>query len=283
MAVQDRNVHKDAALIRKLITSGAIATIVAADKDEIQFVFKPRFNFRLTDAFFSCKAIAVANAELRACIVKELSAIGAPQCAQAAAVTFAIEALEQLDAGVYTAVGATAAQAFGHVAQIAASSWGVFTIQIDGAQAITTKPGSLSMAYLTEEDAIKNAPAPDALNGLVCVLTMEIGAGGPFICATTDTNDAMVDSFNTIDRGGHPIAAPTLATQSDLQATRATRLKVAGVGNLIGEANDSIAITARSTGNATFSDGFATAEFRKTPAQGEGVEAGTGLSKPFVP
>lgn len=283
MSVQDRNANRDSVFIQKELTTGEIATIVAADKDEVQFMYRSRFNFRLLDALFSCGAVGVAAAELRACIGKELSVVGAPQFGNAgAAVTFTIEAMEQIDVGVMTPIAITAAQAFGHVAEILSNSWGVFTVQIDGAQAITTKPGALTMAYATEEEAIKNAPAPDAANGLVAVLTMEI-ATGPFICATTNTDAAMVTAFNTIDRGGHYITAPVLATFAGLQATLAQRLKVAGVGNLIGEVDDWVIITARSVGNATFDRGFATAVIRKTPAQGEGVEASTGLSRPFVP
>lgn len=275
---------RNSAVIQKELTSGAIATIVAVDNDEVQFMYRPRFNFRLLDALFSCGAVGVAAAEIRACIGKELSVVGAPQFGQGVGVTtFTIEAMAQIDAGVMTAIAATAAQAFTGTEVVSDGFWGAWTLQIDGAQAITTKAAAATMGYVTEEDAIKMAPAPDAAHGLVGILTLE-ASGGDFTAGTTNTDAAAVNAFNTIDRGGHPIAAPVLATFAGLQATQAQRLKVAGVGNLIGEVDDWVIITARSTvGLATFDRGFATAVIRKTPAQGEGVEASTGLSRPFVP
>jgi len=282
MSVQDRNVDRNSALVQKELTSGPFATIAVNDKDVTELIYKPRYNFRLVDLFFSCKAIAVADSVVLACIAKELSAIGAPQFAAAAATTFTIEAFDQIDAGVSVVVAVTAAQAFTGTEVVSDGYWGVWTVQIDGAQAITTKAAGATMAFATEAEALKMAPAPDASNGLVGVLTLYT-TGAVFTAGTTNTNAGTVTSFNTTSRGGHSVAAPQLATQSNLQATRGTVLKVAGVGNLIGSVGDSVVITVRSAGNATFSQGIATVVIRKTPAQGEGVEAGTGLSAAFVP
>lgn len=284
MSTQDRNCDRNAAFIQKELQSGPFATIAVNDKDVTEFVFKPRHNFRLLDAMFSCKAIAVADSFVRACIAKELSAIGAPQFGEGTGVvTFTIEPFDQMDAGVAVVVAATAAQAFTGTETIAASTWGVWTIQITGAQVITTKAGAPAMSYASAAEALAHAPKVDALNGLVGIMVMGIGAGGPFTAGTTDTDDAMVDSIATTSRGGHVIDAPQLATQSDLQATRDDRLFVLGIGNLVGEIGDSIVLTARSAGNATFSNGIATAIYRKLPAQGDGAELGTGRSSPFVP
>ena len=282
MSTQDRNCDRNAAFIQKELTSGPFATIAVVDKDVTELIFKPRHNFRLLDAMFSCKAVGVAAGVIRACIGKELSVIGAPQFGAAAAVTFTIEAMDQIDAGVSVVVAVTAAQAFTGTEVVADGFWGVWTVQIDGAQAITTKAPNVLMAYPTEAEAIKNAPKPDALNGLVGVLTL-FTTGATFIAGTTNTNAGTVTSFNTTGRPGHSIAAPTLTTQSNLQATRGDRLLVAGVGNLVGAIGDSIVITARSAGAATFSQGIATAIYRKLPAQGDGAELGTGRSSPFVP
>ena len=281
MSTQDRNVHKDAYLNRKELPV-TIVTPTGTDEDEIQFWFKPRHNFRLTDLMAYAAVVATTASRVRACIVKELSAIGAPQFGQSAAVTFSIEAFTQLDAGVLVAVSATAAQAFTGTEVVSDGFWGVWTVQINGSQTITTKAAAGVMAFATEEEAIRNAPAPDASNGLVGVLTLE-ASGGAFTAGTTNTNAAVVNSFNTIDRGGHYADLAVLATDQVVQATRSERLKVAGVGNLFGEVGDGIAVTVRSAGVSTLTLGRAVPEYRKAPAQGEGFELGTGLTKPFVP
>jgi hypothetical protein len=60
-------------------------------------------------------------------------------------------------------------------------------------------------------------------------------------------------------------------------------LKVAGLGNLVGEQGDGIAITVRSAGTSTITLGRGIVEYRKAPAQGEGFELGTGRTGAFVP
>jgi hypothetical protein len=279
MSVQDRNVHKDAFLHRKEIPV-ALVTPTGTDEDEIQFALKPRHNFRLTDLLAFARSVATTGSRVRACIGKELCAIGAPQFGAAAAVTFTIEAFTQLDAGVFTAVGATAAQAFTAAFTVSDGYWGVVTVQIDGSQTITTKAAASVMAFPDEATAIRNAPTPDALNGLVGVLTIE--ASGADFDATAD-NTSTANSFNTVDRGGHYLDLGVLATDQVQQATRSSYLKVAGVGNLVGEKDDLIVVTVRSAGTSTLGGAVAVPEYRHAPSQGEGFEAGTGLTGAFVP
>lgn len=281
MSTQDRNVDRNAEVARKYLVAVA-ASPGSTDKDLIRHLFGPRHNFRLTDLEFYAESVATATARNRICIAKELSAVGAPQFTGAAAVTFAVEAFDQLDAGVFVTVAAVAAQAFGNVAEVADGFWGSWTVQIDGAQAITTKPASGLMAFLTEEDAIKNAPAPDAANGLVGVLTLE-ASGGDFIAGTTNTNAALVNAFNTIDRGGIfvdvAISALESLSQADLDLAANRRLSVAKVGNLVGIEGDLLVLTTRSAGAAVFVDGAATGGYRKFPLQGEaGPDVATGLT-----
>ncbi|MDH3367676.1 MAG: hypothetical protein OEO17_07510, partial [Gemmatimonadota bacterium] len=139
MSIQDRNVHKDAYLNRKQLPV-TIVTPSGTDEDEVQFMFKPRHNFRLTDLYAYAASVATTLATVRACIAKELCAIGAPQFGQGtAAATFLIEAFAHLDGGLLVAKTATAAQAFTGAEVVTAGYWGVWTVQIDGAQAITTK------------------------------------------------------------------------------------------------------------------------------------------------
>lgn len=285
MAVQDRNIERSAEVARKYI-SADVAQPGVVDTDLVRYLFKPRHNFRITDIEVYIEVGGVAIARCRVCVGKELSAIGAPQFAAAAAVTFAIEAFEQLDAGVVESVGATAAQAFTGTEVVTDGFWGVWTVQIDGAQAITTKAASGVMAFLTEEEALRNAPKPDAANGLVGVLTLEAD-GADFTAGTTNTNAGTVGNFNTIDRGGIFVDSVVLATQqidqADLDLAANRRLYVAGVGNLVGTEGDIIVFTVRSAGAATFTDGKITGSYRKFPLQGEaGPDVATGLTAPQV-
>ena len=111
--------------------------------------------------------------------------------------------------------------------------------------------------------------------------------GGDFIAGTTNTNAALVNSFNTIDRGGIFVDTVVLTSQQldqanlDLAANR--RLTVARVGNLVGVEGDFIALTVRSAGATTFVAAEITAGYRKFPLQGEsGPDVATGLSAPQV-
>lgn len=285
MSTQDRNIDRNAEVGRKYNVAIAAAP-TAVNVDQIRYLFQMRHNFRVTDLGVYAQDVGTAIIRARACVAKELSAVGAPLATGAAAVTFAIEAFTQLDAGVFTAVGATAAQAFGNTAVVNDTFWGSWTVQIDGAQVITTKPAAQVMAFLTQEEALKQAPTPDAANGLVGVLTIEAN-GGNFIAGTTLTNAALVDSFDLIDRGGLFVDVPISATPDAVQAELLggvvfagnRRLHVAKLGNLIGETGDFLVATVRSTGAATMTDGKITLGYRKFPLQGEsGPDVATGLS-----
>lgn len=284
MATQDRNVDHKADLPRKVLVVPVAAPGVT-DKDLIRLLYRPRHNFRIPDLQIFLEVNGTATARIRSCIVKELSAVGAPQLTAAAAVTFAVEAFDQLDAGVFETVAAVAAQAFTAAFTVLDGFWGVVTVQIDGAQAITTKAQAGVMAFLTEADAIKRAPKPDALNGLVTVLTIQ-AVGADFVGATDDTDTA--NAFNTIDRGGIFVDTVVLATEqiqfADLSLTANNRLQVAGLGNLVGQLGDLIAVTVRSAGAATFTAAAVSAEVRKFPLQGESApDVATGLSSPQIP
>lgn len=283
MAVQTRNVDRKAEFGRRVLEP-ALVTPTGTDEDELQFLYTPRFNYRLVDLQLQAQVVATTLARVRACIVKNFNALGAPQFGAAAAVTFTIEAFTQLDGTVYTAVGATAAQAFGNTAVVSDGFWGSWTVQIDGAQTITTKPAALVMAFASEDDAIKNAPSPDANQGVVGVLTLN-SVGAIFTAGTTNTNAGTVISFNTIDRGG--LFADLLVNagdQSVLSALTPARLKVAGVGNLVGLALNPLAITVRSSGVSTLTTAVAMASIRKFPMQGEsGPDVATGVGGAQVP
>lgn len=283
MSTQDRNIERSAEVARKYIQK-LLNDPQVVNEEEVQLLFAPRHNFRLIDLALSSDTIATAVGTLRACIATELSAIGAPQFTAAAAVTFLIEAFPQLDAGIVANNGATAAQAFSGAFTVSDGFWGVVTVQVDGSQVITTKHASGVMAFLTEEEAILNAPKPDALNGLVGVLTIE-ASGADFIGATDNTSTA--NAFNTVDRGGLllplVITGPTTQFQADLDLAANRRLRVAGVGNLIGTEGDMLALAVKSAGALGFTNAMATLGYRKFPLQGEsGPDVATGLTAPQV-
>lgn len=272
MAVQDRNMHRDARALRK--TVGAVITTVAAgdvDCDIPILALQPRYNYRLMDLAYYAGVVATAAATLKASVVPNLSVVGTPIAAPAAATTFTIEEFWQNDNGVLTNVAAVAAQAFSDAFTVTDGFWGVVLVQIDGAQAITTKAKAALMAYATEEEALANCPKPDAGNGVVAIITIE-ASGADFVGGTDNTDTA--NAFNTASRDGHVAAVAISATPSYGNATLGQSLKdAAGVRILEGKGGvggDLLVASVRSAGQAAFTNGQATVEFRPFPAQGEG-------------
>lgn len=271
MAVQDRNIHRDARALRKSVAF-PIPDVAAGDVDaDVPFaVLKPRYNFRVMDLEFFAAALATAAATLKAAIVEDLDVVGTPQLGQDTAVTFTIEEFWQNDGGVLTNVTPTAAQAFTGTEVVSDGFWGVWLVQADGAQTITTKAYGDTMAFSTEALALANCPLPDSGNGVVAILTLE-ASGGDFTAGTTNTDAAAVNAFNTYTRDGHT-ASVAIGTNQYGKATLGQVLKdPAGAKILDGKGDtDLLVLTVRSAGAANFTNATAVVEYRPFPAQGEG-------------
>lgn len=266
--IQDRNIHRDARALRKSVTL-SVPDIAAGDVDsDVPFaIIQPRYNFRVMDLEFFGD-LATAAAALQASVVSDLDVVGSPQFGAAAAVTFTIEELNQLDAGVFVNVAATAAQAFSDAFTVVDGGWGVVLVQIDGAQAITTKVPQLSMGFATEADALNACPVPDSGNGVVGILTIE--ASGADFDATVD-NTSTANAFNTYDRSGHVVSV-AIGTDQYGNAALGQNLKdPAGRRILEGAGgSDLLVLSQRSAGAADFTNGQAIVEYRPVPAGGEG-------------
>lgn len=280
MATQDRNADRNAQFIRKHVTVPVVSA-AAINNDDPFFSYQPRFNFRLTDLTAYATVIATTLSTIKAIVAPLLSAAGNAVAASAAAVTFSIELYFQNVAGVLTSRAATAAQAFTGTETIAANLWGVWLVQVTAAGVQTTKAAADAMAFATEADALAATPAPDALNGVCTVITIQ-AAGGVFTAGTTNTNAG--NAFNSHGREGHSLVLAVSAARQQVQGTRATALRDdAGVRLIVGTSADLIVLTARRTAASVITNGQAVMEFRKTPAQGEGIEASTGLAVAQVP
>lgn len=274
MAVQDRNIHRDARALRKSLVI-PIADVAAGDvnADVPFFALQPRYNYRVMDLEAFAGVLGTADATLKAGVVPNRSVAGRPIFGQDAAATFTIQEFWQNDDGVLVNVTPVAAQAFSApVSTIATGTWGVFLVQINGAQAITTKPYAASQAFPTEAFALENTPRPDVGNGVVGILTIRT-TGAPFISGTTNTNAALVAEFKTYDRNGHVLTIAQ-GTRVFGNATLGQRLKdAAGVRILEGKGGvggDLLVATVRSAGAAAWTRGTAVVEYRPFPAQGEG-------------
>ncbi len=273
MAIQDRNVHRDAELLKKA-ANAVIADPANADEDEPIYVKQPRYNYRVSDLSAYARVIATADINLRAKAVQDNGVVGSPQFAVAAAVTFAIEALWQNLVGVLTRLAATAAQAFSGTEVVLDGTWGVWLVTIDSGQTIITIAPSGIMAFATEEDALRACPqvVGDGSEGVIGILTLE-AVGGDFTAGTTNTNDGIVANFNTFDLGGLNAA---LVVGTDPQAANAllTGLTIkdpAGMRVLDGRGDtDLLVVSARSDGAAVSTEGTLQAEYRPSPVQGEG-------------
>lgn len=270
MAVQDRNMHRDAKALRKSITVAPVNP-AAVDSDIPFFAIQPRYNYRISDLSFYANVVATAAVLLKAAVCRILDAVGTPLFEAAAATTFTIEAFYQNVASVMTLRAATAAQAFTAAFTVTDGGWGVVLVQVSAAGAITTKAPNTTMAYATEEDALRNCPQPDAGNGVVGILTIE-ASGADFVAGTDNTDTAA--SFNTANRDGHVVNAAVSAARSQGNATLGTRLKDQAGARLLegkgGAGGDLLVLTARSTGAGAFTAAAVTVDFRPFPAQGEG-------------
>ena len=125
--LQDRNIHRDAQALRKSIVVPLIVPSFGVDQDEPAWVTAPRYNWRLSDLYGSQQSIATADLIVKAQAVPPIAALGSPQLAQAAAVTFAIEEFWRRGAGTSSGAfinrPAIAAQAFTAPVKLPVAPW----------------------------------------------------------------------------------------------------------------------------------------------------------------
>lgn len=302
--LQDRNIHRDAQALRKVISGQILAPAAGVDQDEPLFAILPRHNFRISDLQVSAQVVTTAPAIVKVQAVPRYAAVGSPQLAQGSGVaTFSVEEFWQkkFDTNDFANVAAIAAQAFTEPFTVLDGFWGVALVVVDQSENVGVIANSPIQAFATEEIALANCPSPRLFSGAsgtqtgrVAILTIEAN-GGDFIAGTTNTDDAVVASFNTAPQDGHVAGVLGPFNEMGLPGTTlGQQLKDASGTNILqgqgsGGDNDSqgdaLVCTVRSSGAPVITGGVAHVEYRPWPAGGEGLgDTSVSQNRPsFVP
>jgi len=271
MAVQDRNIHRDAIALRRAITIPVTVPVAGDDQDEPLYATQPRFNYRISDLSAYAAVVATAAVIVKAQAVPNLAVVGEPQLGASALITFTIEELWQNDTGILTNVAADATADFSAAFTVLDGFWGVVLVMLDGAQAQTTLAQAPIMAFATEALALANTPRVPSGRGVVAILTIQ-AVGANFVALTDDTDTA--NAFNTAPRDGHVANLAVSAVPQQVNATLAQVVKDASFTRIIegkgGVGGDILVVSGRQAGTAVLTDAVAVVDIRPFPAQGEG-------------
>ena len=310
--LQDRNIHRDAQALRKVISIPLITPAFGADQDEVQYVTYPRYGWRLSDLSVFAQALSGGPIIVKAQAVERSAVAGSPQLAQAAAVTFAIEEFwrrgEDNQPGLFN-IAATAAEPFGPdgIATVPDGFWGVWLLVVDNSNNIGVLRQAPIMAFATEEIALQNCPKPREFQGSgsfdqigrLAILTVN-AVGGDFIAGTTNTDDGVVAAFNTAPQDGHVVTMNNSSSPNYLNSVRGQALKDASGSNILqgqgsnGESTQSVdqdfsgaalVVTIRAAGAPVLTGARAEVDYRPWPAGGEGLgDTSVSQNRPsFVP
>lgn len=274
--IQDRNVHRDAQLIRKVISIPIISP-TDVDRDIPIYSTRPRYNWRVSDLSVSTVGHSVATMIVKVQGVRPRNAVGSPQFGQNSAPTFNLENFYAArnpgsGFGFFSSLGTLS---FTNPFTILDGFWGVVLSHGDtfGEFTAFTSAASAVMAFPTEELALQSCPRVPPGQGRVAILTIQ-AVGGDFIAQTTNTDAALVAAFNTAPQDGHVALILASGNNQDFQATLGQQLKDAsGEPILQGKADsDLIALTVRSAGAPVIvGPSSAIIEYRPWPVGGEGL------------
>jgi len=310
--LQDRNIHRDAQALRKIISIPLITPAFGADQDEPQYVSYPRYGWRLSDLSVFAQALSGGPIIVKAQAVERSAVAGSPQLAPAAAVTFAIEEFwrrgQDNSPGLLN-IAAQAAEPFGTdgIATVLDGFWGVWLLVIDDSNNIGVLRQAPIMAFDTEAIALANCPKPREFSGSgsfdqigrLAILTIN-AVGGDFIAGTTNTDAALVAAFNTAPQDGHVVSLANSSSPNYLNAVRGQALKDASGSNILqgggnnGQtvltvdadfSNPGLVVTVRAAGAPVLTGVVAEVEYRPWPAGGEGLgDTSVSQNRPsFVP
>ena len=303
--LQDRNIHRDAQALRKVVSVPLIVPAVGVDQDEPIWASVPRYNWRLS--YLSTFANNLANNALTvsAQAVEPGAAVGSPRLLPAAAVTFLIDEFWRFNVNTpgFSNIAATAAQAFGAdgIATVLDGFWGVWLVVVDESNGIGVLRQAPIMAFATEEIALANCPKPRQFTGgnpevgRLAILTVN-AVGGDFIAGTTNTDAALVAAFNTAPQDGHVVTIQVGSNPQIDQAVLGQQLKDASGTNILqgkggdgqgAGGGDALVVMVKCFGGASVLTGPAQAdmEYRPWPAGGEGLgDTSVSQNRPsFVP
>ncbi len=284
--IQDRNIHRDAQVLRKAITVPLIAPAFGASQDEPIYAAIPRYNWRLESLSAYASSIAVAELIVKVQAVGRNDVVGSPQLGQSPNPTFTIEEFWKTsnDGTAFFNQSPVPAQAFltRGIATVLDGFWGVWLIQVNQSADREVIRADPIMAFETEEIALQHCPrvrdiqpAFGDTEGRLAILTVQ-AVGGDFIAGTTNTNDGIVAAFNTAPQDGHVAQLNISTTPNEVQATLEQRTQDASGTNIIqgkgGELPDvsHIVLSVRKEGLTVVTGGQAVLEYRPWPAGGEG-------------
>jgi hypothetical protein len=283
--IQDRNIHRDAQLLRKAITVPLIAPAFGVDQDEPIYSIIPRYNWRLESLSVYASSIAIAPLIVKAQAVEPSATVGSPQLAGIAQVTFRIEEFwrASFDGQTLFNQSPVPAQTFAPrgIATVLDGFWGVWLIQVNQSGDRDVIRADEIMAFETEELALQNCPAyrriggPSDIGNRLAILTVH-AVGGDFIAGTTNTNDGIVAAFNTAPQDGHVAQLNISTIPNEVQATLQQRTQDASGTNIIQgkglpiPGGTMLVLSVRKAGLTVVTGGQAVLEYRPWPAGGEG-------------
>lgn len=280
--IQDRNIHRDAQALRKVISVPLILPLTGDNLDEPVYATQPRFNFRVSDLSVFVGAVNNIGFDVKLSAVRGFQAVGSPQLGQNTAPTFSIEAFFHANANDeggsgFGSFGPTAAQAFSDPFTILDGFWGTVLIiaNLTAESQIDTQAAGPIMSFGTEEIALANCPRVPNIDrlGRAAILTIQ-AVGGDFIAQTTNTDAALVAAFNTAPQDGHVATIP-VSLRASPNAVLGQQLKdAAGESLLQGKVGDRLVLSVRTSnlGVPAIIDPFtAKIEYRPWPVGGEGL------------
>lgn len=217
--IQDRNVHRDALMLRQSAVFNWNTAASEGDVERTQYVSQPEYNWRL--AGLSCWGTAISTVPviISAGAVGPLDATGSPLVAEAiapASPEFSLEEFFNRRNSVNAPDGlrnfaGPADHPFTTPFTISDGFWGVFLLAIThsgvGASTLSTIAASPVMAFPTEQAALDACPKVPVGFGRVAIVTIQ-AVGGDFIAGTTNTDAALVAAINTASNYGFSMLFP---------------------------------------------------------------------------
>ncbi len=217
--IQDRNVHRDALMLRQSATFNFNTASSEGDVERTCYVSQPEYNWRLSGLTCWGSQIAGVPVIISAGAVGPLDATGSPLVADAIAGTSPEFSLEEFfnrrnsvnaPDGLRNFAG-PADHPFTTPFTISDGFWGVFVVLITHSGVSSSTLSTLAafpiMAFPTEQIALDNCPKIPVGFGRVAIVTIQ-AVGGDFIAGTTNTDAALVAAINTASNYGFSMLFP---------------------------------------------------------------------------
>ena len=305
--IQDRNVHRDAQHLRKSLPVELIVPAFGVNQDEPIFPIQPRYNWRLSDLYTSVSSLTTAVLTVSAQSVPPQAAVGSPRILPGSGIPeFLLDEFWRSQPGAGEApffinVPPNASVEFSPAEPFTVLDgfWGVFLLVGDESNNVQPIVNSPVMAFGSREIALANCPNvrnpvnepanPDAWGRVAIGLINAVG--GDFISGTTNTDAALLATFEAAPQQGHVASIPVSSAPHPTQSVLGQQLKDASGTNILqgkgGVGGDALVVMTKCFGGASVLTGPASAvvEYRPWPAGGEGLgDTSVSQNRPsFVP